>query len=400
MPMDQQNYAAHIRVRLEKIGFTVVVPDGDMRARLPVVMERAEEWGSLLLAVAPMGLEESGAREALVGAVGAWVRNRVARGGSRTYAVLVFPFGRSVPDEVSAGIKVLRRDDPQGRWGIIPWTADLEVELVDQHTGFPRLSHDVARALTEVPRGAVSETWRRVSGPQVGSRRSLKVDLGYVPATRFIMASTIAYYLWVVLIGGDFMRVLSGPNGRALTLWGANAGQLVLGGGQQWRLLTYILLHGGLIHLGLNMWALWNVGRHAEMIYGSGRMSFVYVVAGVAGGIASTVLRPGYAVSVGASGAILGLMGALVYFALALPGRRVDWRALLGPVGINLVFGFFLGGLVDNYAHVGGFVGGLLAAFLAGIPGQRATWRYVAMGLAGLAVLAVVAGLVPLPHLR
>jgi len=397
--VDQQNYAAHVRVRLENAGFAPLTVDRDIRARLALALERTEEWGGLVLALAAFGMEEPGARQALVSACGAWVRNLSAQ-GRRTYIVLVFPFDRKVPDGVADAIRALRQEEGGGRWGVIPWTADLEVELVDQHSGFPRLGHEVARALTEVPRGTVEETWRRVSGPAVGRRPSLRMDLGYVPATRLLMASTIAYYLWVVLIGGDFTRVLSGPSMRALTVWGANHGQLVLVGGEHWRLLTYTLLHGGLVHLGLNMWALWNVGRHVEMVYGSMRMTFVYVVAGVLGGMASTMLRPGFALSVGASGAILGLMGALVYFALALPGRRVDWRNLLGPVGINLFYGFLLGGIIDNYAHVGGFVGGLLAAVLAGIPGQRAPWRIAAMVVAGLAVLAVLVGLVPLPHLR
>jgi len=394
--VNYQSYVSQVQERLRDLGFSEVQLPTDLAGTLGCAMERTESWGKLMLALpAALAPLDPGPREALARGAAAWVRN-LQRGEERRYLILVFPFEKKVSEETAAAVKALRQDDAEQRWGLVGWPADLEVELIDRPPGFPRVDDKVARVLTEVPRGAVEGFLRSATGPAV-ARRPLLGNLGYVPATRFILASTVAYYLWVLLISGSAMSIMGGPGGRDLVTWGANRGDLVLLGGQHWRLLTHVLLHGGLIHLGFNMWALWSLGRHVELVYGSGRMSYIYIFAGVAGGIASTVLRPNPVTSVGASGAILGLMGALVYFATTMRGR-VDWRAFLGPVGINLFYGFFIGG-IDNYAHIGGFVGGLLAAFLVGIPGQRRPWRLAALIAGGVVLAVVLSGLVPLPHL-
>lgn len=392
-------YSAHVRDALLERGFTLLTPPDDMRPRLPVTLERSESWGRLVLGLA--ATEETldaPLREGLISATAAWARDLQQQGGQRTWVILVFPFGKRVDDATATGIRALRQEGED--WGVIPWSADLEVELIDRHTGFPRVDDQVARVLTEVPRGAVEEVLRKATSPKIGNRGRVLGDLGYVPATRMILAATIAYFLWSVLMGGLGLNLigslLGGPGGETLRTWGANHGVLVINQGQHWRLFTHMLLHGGLLHLGFNMWALWHVGRHIELVYGSRNMAFIYLVAGVFGGIASTVFRPYAVLSVGASGAVLGLMGALVYFAVSLPGRQVDWRSLLMPVGINLLYGFFIP-FIDNYAHIGGFIGGFLAAFVVGIPGQRAPWRTWAMIGTAAVVLVILSGIVPLP---
>ncbi|MDB4894959.1 MAG: hypothetical protein JWN15_1221 [Firmicutes bacterium] len=397
--MNDTQYGAQVRQRLLDRDFVELPAPADLAARYTLTMERRESWGRLLLAVAPMGSgDQPAAREALVNASAAWVRNLQRRGEAPCYLILVFPFARRVPDALSALVKALRQDDPRQRWGVVPWTADLEVELVDRHTGFPRVDDAIARALTEVEHSAAAESWGRLTGPRIGRGPLLRINMGHMPATRLILAATISYYLWVGMLGGGLPAILNGPDAATLVRWGANDTVHVFGAGEQWRLFTYLLLHGGLLHLGLNMWVLWSIGRHVEMVYGAGRTGFIYVIAGVAGGIASVAVRSTPVLSVGASGAVLGLMGALLYFALALPGRRMDWRQLMGPVVINLMFGFFFPG-VDNYAHIGGFIGGVAAAFLAGIPGERRTWRLAAMAAAGLVVALLLGGVLPLPRI-
>lgn len=395
--MNASTYAHAVHEKLGARGFAALSVPDDLTRRVALAAIRQEEWGRLAVVLVKPEAAADEAREPLIAALGAWVREVWRQGEDPCYLVAVFPFDGSVPEREAEAIKALRMDDPQQRWGVIPWVADLAVDLIDRHSGFPRVGNDVTLALTDVPRGRAEEAWAQVAGPQVGRRR-LGINLGYVPATRFILAATVAYYLWVVMAGGGGLDVLSGPSSGALIKWGSNFSPLVFQG-EQWRLFTHILLHGGILHIGLNMWALWQVGRHVELIYGSGRMSFIYVVAGVVGGIASAALRPGGVNSVGASGAILGLMGGLVYFALTIRGRAVDWRNLLAPVAINLFYGFFMGGLIDNYAHIGGFIGGFLAAFLAGVPGQRSAWRTGAMAAVGLLLLLVLAGVIRLPHL-
>ena len=141
--------------------------------------------------------------------------------------------------------------------------------------------------------------------------------------------------------------------------------------GEYWRLLTVTLVHGGLLHLGLNMYALWIVGPLAEALYGRAVYLAMYLIAGLGGSIASYLFFPNP--SVGASGAIFGLFGlvfAATYF--HKPLLRAQARAITSQIGIlivlNLVIGFGIGSVaaIDNAAHVGGLlVGGWLGFLIA-----------------------------------
>jgi rhomboid protease GluP len=219
-----------------------------------------------------------------------------------------------------------------------------------------------------------------------------------VPATRIILALTIAVFIGDLVLGMSGGGNLLASSGGGLIGWFANNGQQVINNHQHWRLLTHLLLHAGIMHLLFNMWALWTLGRHVELLYGSWRFSLIYVFAGVAGGLSSVMFRAGFTTSLGASGAIMGLLGALLYFAVVFPGRSIPWRQLMGPIAFNLLFGFFIAG-IDNYAHVGGFLGGILAAFVIGVAGQRSGWRRVGILSLTLLLMVVLSGLVPIPHL-
>ena len=100
------------------------------------------------------------------------------------------------------------------------------------------------------------------------------------------------------------------PDARELAMWGGNFLPLTLE--QPWRLLSAMFLHGGIVHLGFNMWALWNTGRLAERFYGNTQLALIYVVAGLAGSMASLFFAARTGVSVGASGAIFGVVGCLL----------------------------------------------------------------------------------------
>ncbi len=156
----------------------------------------------------------------------------------------------------------------------------------------------------------------------------------------------------------------------ALFLLGAKQNDAI-NAGQWWRLLTPMVLHGGMAHLLFNSMALYVLGRDAEQIYGSLRFLIIYVVAGLAGSIASYTFNP-QALSVGASGAIFGLLGSLgafAYSARSFIGREAS-KTQVGQIAtlalINLMFGFIPGSNIDNSAHIGGLiVGGLCGLLLA-----------------------------------
>ena len=143
-----------------------------------------------------------------------------------------------------------------------------------------------------------------------------------------------------------------------LTLMGAKSNDAIMAG-EFWRLVTPLFLHGGIVHLGVNSYFLFIVGRQIERAYGPLRFLAIYLISGIAGVLASFMLSP-YA-SIGASGALFGIIGAwipLLYrnrFILKNPNRQI-WR-IVQIIAINLLIGLTPG--IDNWAHVGGLLGGL-----------------------------------------
>ena len=181
------------------------------------------------------------------------------------------------------------------------------------------------------------------------------------------------------------------PEGRALLAWGANFGPLTFGG-QSWRLVSSMFVHGGALHVGVNMYVLWSGGRLVERLFGHVGYALLYAVAGIAGSVASALMVPPTP-SVGASGAVFGVFGALLAFLLrrrrlmpAAALRRLR-GTVLGFVVLNVAIGFAIPG-IDQAAHLGGLAGGF-AAGLALAPSfadgrlRRPTRLYPAV-LAGL----------------
>jgi rhomboid protease GluP len=148
-----------------------------------------------------------------------------------------------------------------------------------------------------------------------------------------------------------------------LTLLGAKNNLAILDG-EYWRLVTPLFLHGGIIHLGFNSYFLYVVGRQIERLYGPLRFAAIYFLSGIAGTMASFAFNT--APAIGASGALFGLIGAwlpLLYrnrHILANTQRQI--RSIVQVIVINLLIGLTPG--IDNWAHVGGLVGGLALGWL------------------------------------
>lgn len=134
--------------------------------------------------------------------------------------------------------------------------------------------------------------------------------------------------------------------------------------GEYWRLFTAMFLHQGILHIALNMFSLFFIGRAVEVLYGKGRYLLIYLLGGIGGGLAFLLFSPPMSAAVGASGAIFGVFGALGIFLIvnrrALgPGMITNWLFWLG---LNLVFSFTGG--VALWAHIGGLVAGIVLGFL------------------------------------
>jgi rhomboid protease GluP len=137
---------------------------------------------------------------------------------------------------------------------------------------------------------------------------------------------------------------------------------------EYWRLLTAMFLHGGFLHVAVNLWAIYQLATLYEVMFGSARLAFVYFATGLAASVTSALHVNG--LSVGASGAIFGLLGAFIFSIRRSPRwRHEKWtRGLLNQLvllGIlNLLLGYKYRTLIDNYAHIGGLVAGLILGFL------------------------------------
>nr|WP_227001966.1 rhomboid family intramembrane serine protease [Brochothrix thermosphacta] len=162
-------------------------------------------------------------------------------------------------------------------------------------------------------------------------------------------------------------------NTYVLALFGAKINELIVAG-EWWRFITPAFIHIGMTHLLMNMVSLFILGTMVEKIFGGWRFLIIYFVSGLTGVIASFVYSD--SLSAGASGAIFGLFGALLYLIIKKP--QIYWKTLgvnvLLLLGINLVYGFVVSS-VDQYAHIGGLIGGLLAAYIVAIKGQYFDWK-------------------------
>ena len=129
---------------------------------------------------------------------------------------------------------------------------------------------------------------------------------------------------------------------------------------QWYRLFTVALTHAGLLHLGFNMYSLMVLGNPLEAAFGKNKFLIVFCTSLLTGSLTSAYFASMYGASVGASGAIFGLFGAMV-----IVGKKIgaDIRSIVVIIGINFVIGFAMGG-VDWRAHLGGLIGGVVAAQL------------------------------------
>jgi len=213
-----------------------------------------------------------------------------------------------------------------------------------------------------------------------------------ITLTQVLFGACIAVYLAMAIASGSPTDI---PSGIALH-FGSNYGPNTLSG-QWWRLITYMFLHGGAMHIFFNMWCLWDLGRLCESLYGRWTFAAIYFVTGIAGGLASLAWHP-FVPSVGASGAIFGLAGALIAsfylgeFSLPRVAISGTLRSLVIFAVFNIVVGQFFGG-IDNACHIGGLVSGLLlGAVIARLaPQEHAMLRASVVGF--VALLVLLAGL-------
>ena len=225
-------------------------------------------------------------------------------------------------------------------------------------------------------------------------RRDLMAATPHVVVTPLLLAACILVFVVMVMRGVDPFL----PSAQQLLLWGANDGARVVLRHEAWRLPASVFIHGGLIHLAVNMWCLFNIGPLVERLFGNVVTAVLYLAAGVGGAIASMAALPGR-VSVGASGAIFGLLGALLAFLLI--NRRSVPATVLSPLRSSalsfVVFNTLFAAAVpniDQWAHMGGLVTGFLGGLVLIRPWPviRSRWLTLRRLTLGLALVGAVLG--------
>jgi membrane associated rhomboid family serine protease len=209
------------------------------------------------------------------------------------------------------------------------------------------------------------------------------------PTTTLLTAINVAVFVGMVLTGAGLLNF----NGQSLITWGANLGPLTIGG-EYWRLVTAGFIHGGLIHIGFNMWCLWSLGQLSERLFGRWQTFAIYMLAGVGGALLSIARNP-QTFEVGASGAIFGIAGALLAgvkfgnLSISAGEKKALTSSMIFFVGINFMLGAGmsgLGGNIDNWCHLGGLITGLLM----GLPMGAFAGRHRLYQLATVLVTSVV----------
>ncbi|HTV93412.1 MAG TPA: rhomboid family intramembrane serine protease [Verrucomicrobiae bacterium] len=191
--------------------------------------------------------------------------------------------------------------------------------------------------------------------------------------TRLLVIANVLAFVWEVFATGGRMLSLMGSYSVDVHALGALAPDDVLIHHQWWRIVTSAFLHDGLLHIGVNMFSLWVLGRFIEAVAGPVRMGVIYGVSLVASGLGVVYLSPAYPgiSTLGASGAIFGLFGALfaIGFKLGPPGMQLI-RANIGILVLNLIFTFVVPG-ISWQAHVSGLVAGFLLTLAIYTPPKR-----------------------------
>jgi rhomboid protease GluP len=220
-----------------------------------------------------------------------------------------------------------------------------------------------------------------------------------VAVTWVLIAINVAVFVAMLGFGAGLWH----SPGNIQMAWGANFGPATQDG-QWWRLGTAMFIHFGVLHLAMNMWALWDGGNFVERIYGSGRFTALFAASGLVGNLVSLSMQGTQAVSAGASGAIFGVYGALM---VALWRERHvlhphEFRWLFwGAAGFSVAvisFGLLVSG-IDNAAHVGGLATGGLLGMVLYRPVRAADpyLRPTRLAVAGVTAAAVLHLLVNLP---
>jgi membrane associated rhomboid family serine protease len=251
-----------------------------------------------------------------------------------------------------------------------------------EHSGKPQGLHRVMRPAQRAVTGVGSRRVNAVTMALIGI--NVAVYLAELAAGGSISGN------WIFNHGALFVTGAYVQGGVGLLPAHVSAPGLHLAGvahGEWWRLITAAFLHGGLWHLGVNMYSLFFAGTILEQVIGRWRFALLYLGSGFAGSAGAILYSPN-SVTVGASGAIFGILGAL--FILERRGRISTGGQIAGLIVLNLIITFALSSFISVGGHVGGLVGGLILMMLL-LNFRRSAALSVASAMAVIAASVIIA---------
>lgn len=191
---------------------------------------------------------------------------------------------------------------------------------------------------------------------------SEKPYVTYIIIAINIIMYVISVILTISLTNSGLDGIVSVDN-RILVLLGAKYNPCIIAG-QYYRLITCTFLHAGIVHIFFNMYALYSVGPFIEKAFGRIKFMLIYFISGITSSLFSFIFF-GDGISIGASGAIFGLFGAMLVFAIKYKNRigKQFMINILGLIAINLIMGATIPN-IDNYGHIGGLLGGVIVTLI------------------------------------
>lgn len=235
-------------------------------------------------------------------------------------------------------------------------------------------------------------------GPRAVELRSAEALPGFIPrvytTSVLILVINVAIYVAMMVVSVRFSQkpasdalgdVWQGFSGGVLMLFGAKYAPYIYQYHQWWRLVTAGFLHGSLLHIGMNMWVMFDLVAEVEQFYGTSRLVIMYVASTITGFLLSLWWAPA-TVSIGASAACFGLIGGMMAIGLTrdTPLARAIRSYYRRWALYGIIFSFMPFMHIDIAAHVGGLIGGFAVGFIAGLPGlanspRERLWQGVAI---------------------
>lgn len=251
-------------------------------------------------------------------------------------------------------------------------TIDLSKKEITKHFDIPKMPSELFKILDSTLLSGYEVSSEIIDINELAQKKEKEYTLTYSAdkATLTIGLISINIAVWLIMMAYSMMKGVD--YNSVLSIFGSKENLSIMNG-QYWRFLTPVFLHASIIHLAINCYSLYYVGMITEKLYGHMKFFIIYFAAGIFGNILSFMFSPNP--GVGASGAIFGLLGALLYFGVENPvafKRYFGYNVILTVV-INIAYGFSQAG-IDNFAHMGGLLGGFLTSGIVKLNEVSSKW--------------------------